>query len=170
VGLDVAIKVAHILGDAFSDRLPLPPWMDRITESGRLGVKNGSGFYRYDGKERKGPDATVYELLGIKPRAESADPNALAERMVLPMVNEAARCLEEGVVRSAGELDLAMIFATGFPPFRGGLCRWADHEGLPRLVATLERLEAAAGERFRPSDALRATAEAGGFYKRFGGG
>jgi len=170
VGLDVAIKVAHILGEAFADRLPLPPWLNKMTESGRLGVKNGSGFYRYDGKERKGPDPSAYEVLGVRPRVENPDPNALAERMVLPMVNEAARCLEEGVVRSAAELDLAMIFATGFPPFRGGLCRWADHEGLPRLVATLERLEVAAGERFRPSDALRATAEAGGFYARFGGG
>lgn len=170
VGLDVALKVAHILGAAFADRLPLPPWIDKVLESGRLGVKNGAGFYRYDGRERKGPDPAVYELLRVRPRVESPDPNALAERMVLPMVNEAARCLEEGVVRSAAELDLAMIFATGFPPFRGGLCRWADHEGLPRLVATLERLESAAGERFQPSGALRATAEAGGFYVRFGSG
>jgi 3-hydroxyacyl-CoA dehydrogenase/enoyl-CoA hydratase/3-hydroxybutyryl-CoA epimerase len=63
-----------------------------------------------------------------------------------------------------------MIFGTGFPPFRGGLCRWADYEGLPRIIVTLERLESAAGERFRPSEALRTTAEAGGFYARFGGG
>jgi 3-hydroxyacyl-CoA dehydrogenase/enoyl-CoA hydratase/3-hydroxybutyryl-CoA epimerase len=170
VGIDIAMKVAHILGEAFADRLPLPPWIDRIVESGRLGVKNGSGFYRYDGRERKGPDPTVYELLGLRPRIENPDPNALAERMVLPMVNEAARCLEEGIVRSAGELDLAMIFGTGFPPFRGGLCRWADHEGLGQILAVLERLESSAGDRFRPSDALRATAEAGGFYVRFGNG
>ncbi len=88
--------------------------------------------------------------------------------MVLPMVNEAARCLEEGVVRSAGDVDLALIFGTGFPPFRGGLCRWADQEGLNQVVATLERLESAVGDRFHPSDALRVTAEAGGFYARFG--
>jgi 3-hydroxyacyl-CoA dehydrogenase/enoyl-CoA hydratase/3-hydroxybutyryl-CoA epimerase len=86
------------------------------------------------------------------------------------MVNEAARCLEEGVVRTAGDLDLALIFGTGFPPFRGGLCRWADQEGLGRVIATLERFESAVGDRFQPSDALRKTAEAGGFYARFGGG
>jgi 3-hydroxyacyl-CoA dehydrogenase len=95
------------------------------------------------------------------------DPGAIADRMVLPMVNEAARCLEESVVRSAADLDLALIFGTGFPPFRGGLCRWADHEGLARIVATLERLEGSVGERFQPSAALRATAAAGGFYARF---
>jgi 3-hydroxyacyl-CoA dehydrogenase / enoyl-CoA hydratase / 3-hydroxybutyryl-CoA epimerase len=167
VGIDVATKVAHILRDAFADRLPLPGWLDRVPQSGRLGTKNGRGFYRYEGGERKEPDPTVYDLLGIRPTVENPEPGAIADRMVLPMVNEAARCLAEGVVRSAADADLALIFGTGFPPFRGGLCRWADQEGLPRIIATLERLEAAAGDRFRPSDALRATAAAGGFYERF---
>ena len=169
VGIDVATKVAHILHEAFSDRLPLPAWLDKAPESGRLGAKNKKGFYRYEGRERKEPDPAVYPLLGLQPRVESPDPGMIADRMVLPMVNEAARCLEEGVVRSAGDLDLALIFGTGFPPFRGGLCRWADQEGLGRIIATLERFESAVGDRFRPSEALRKTAEAGGFYARFGG-
>ncbi|HEX6899593.1 MAG TPA: 3-hydroxyacyl-CoA dehydrogenase NAD-binding domain-containing protein [Thermoanaerobaculia bacterium] len=168
VGIDVATKVAHILHEAFSDRLPIPDWLDRTPESGRLGTKNGKGFYRYEGRERKGPDPEVYTLLGIQPRVSNPDPGVIADRMVLPMVNEAARCLEEGVVRTAGDLDLSLIFGTGFPPFRGGLCRWADQEGLGVIMATLERLESAVSERFRPSDALRATAAAGGFYARFG--
>ncbi|HKI03041.1 MAG TPA: 3-hydroxyacyl-CoA dehydrogenase NAD-binding domain-containing protein [Thermoanaerobaculia bacterium] len=169
VGIDVATKVAHILHDAFAERLPVPEWLDRVPESGRLGTKNGKGFYRYEGRERKEPDPAVYTLLGLQPRVDDPDPGVIADRMVLPMVNEAARCLEERVVRSAGEVDLSLIFGTGFPPFRGGLCRWADQEGLPRVVATLERLESSVGGRFRPSDALRATAEAGGFYARWGG-
>jgi 3-hydroxyacyl-CoA dehydrogenase / enoyl-CoA hydratase / 3-hydroxybutyryl-CoA epimerase len=168
VGIDIATKVAHILRDAFGDRLPVPAWLDKVPQSGRLGTKNGKGFYLYEEKERKGPDPSVYTLLGLHPKVEHPDPGVIADRMVLPMVNEAARCLEEGVVRSAGDLDLALIFGTGFPPFRGGLCRWADQEGLDQVVATLERLESAVGDRFRPSDALRATAEAGGFYARFG--
>ncbi len=167
VGIDVATKVAHILHEAFGDRLSMPAWLDRLPESGRLGVKNGAGIYRYDGRERKEPDPAVYGVLGLQPRVSNPDPGAIADRMVLPMVNEAARCLEEGVVRSAAELDLALIFGTGFPPFRGGLCRWADQEGLGQILATLERLESV-GSRFRPSDALRATAAAGGFYARFG--
>jgi 3-hydroxyacyl-CoA dehydrogenase/enoyl-CoA hydratase/3-hydroxybutyryl-CoA epimerase len=167
VGIDVATKVAHILRDAFGDRLPMPDWLDRMPEHKRLGAKNQSGFYRYEGRERKDPDPSVYPLLGLHPRVEDPDPGLIADRMVLPMVNEAARCLEEGVVRTAAELDLALIFGTGFPPFRGGLCRWADQEGLNRILATLERLESAVGERFRPSEELRRTAEAGGFYARF---
>jgi 3-hydroxyacyl-CoA dehydrogenase/enoyl-CoA hydratase/3-hydroxybutyryl-CoA epimerase len=167
VGIDVAGKVAHILAEAFADRVRLPGWLDRLGEGGRLGTKNGKGLYLYDGRERGEPDPSIYAALGLHPQIAEPDLAALADRMVLPMVNEAARCLEEQVVRSAGELDLALIFSTGFPPFRGGLCRWADQQGLPQLVATLERLEGAAGDRFRPSDALRATAAAGGFYARF---
>jgi 3-hydroxyacyl-CoA dehydrogenase/enoyl-CoA hydratase/3-hydroxybutyryl-CoA epimerase len=168
VGIDVSTKVAHILHEAFEDRLAFPAWLDRVPDSGRLGTKNGKGFYRYEGKERKEPDPAVYSLLGLQPRVSDPDPGRIADRMVLPMVNEAARCLEEGVVRTAGELDLAMIFGTGFPPFRGGLCRWADQEGLGQIVATLERLATAVSDRFQPSEALRRTAEGGGFYQRFG--
>jgi 3-hydroxyacyl-CoA dehydrogenase / enoyl-CoA hydratase / 3-hydroxybutyryl-CoA epimerase len=170
VGIDVAGKVAHILGDAFAERVRIPAWLDRLADGGRLGVKSGKGLYRYEGRERKEPDASVYAALGL--HADVADPDlgVMADRMVLPMVNEAARCLEEKVVRSAADLDLALIFGTGFPPFRGGLCRWADQQGLAGLIATLERLEGAAGARFTPSDALRATAAAGGFYTRFGPG
>jgi 3-hydroxyacyl-CoA dehydrogenase/enoyl-CoA hydratase/3-hydroxybutyryl-CoA epimerase len=168
VGIDVAFKVAHILRDAFGERLPVPAWLDKVPDSGRLGTKNGKGFYRYEGRERKGPDPSVYTLLGLHPRVEDPDAGVIADRMVLPMVNEAARCLEEKVAKSAGDVDLALIFGTGFPPFRGGLCRWADQEGLGSILTTLERLESAVGNRFRPSDALRRTAEAGGFYARFG--
>jgi 3-hydroxyacyl-CoA dehydrogenase/enoyl-CoA hydratase/3-hydroxybutyryl-CoA epimerase len=168
VGIDVAFKVAHILRDAFGERLPIPAWLDKVPSSGRLGTKNGKGFYLYEGKERKGPDPSVYALLGLSPAVENPDAGLIADRMVLPMVNEAARCLEEKVAKSASDVDLALIFGTGFPPFRGGLCRWADQEGLGQILRTLERLESAVGDRFRPSDELRRTAAAGGFYARFG--
>ncbi|HEY0781414.1 MAG TPA: 3-hydroxyacyl-CoA dehydrogenase family protein, partial [Thermoanaerobaculia bacterium] len=168
VGIDVATKVAHVLSDAFSDRLQSPPWLDRMPADGRLGTKNGRGFYTYKGRERQGVDPSAYAVLGIEPRVHAPDLGALADRMVLPMVNEAARCLEEEVVRSAGDLDLALILGAGFPPFRGGLCRWADQQSLLHLIAALERLETAVAGRFHPGDALRRTAEAGGFYARFG--
>lgn len=167
VGVDVATKVAHILSDAFSQRLPLPPWFDRLAEAGRLGKKSGSGFYRYEGRERQEPDPEVYELLELSPRIRVAETGLLVDRMVLPMVNEAARCLEEGIVADPGSLDLALIMGTGFPPFRGGLCRWADSSGLARAVELLEDLAVQIGDRFQPADALRRAAEAGGFYARW---
>ncbi len=164
VGIDVAVKVAHILAGAFGDRLPLPDWIDRLSDEGRLGSKSGRGLYVYDGRRRTAPDPEVYRLLGLTPRIQDPDRGRLAERMVLPMVNEAARCLEEGVVRSAGDLDLALILGTGFPPFRGGLCRWADRQGLAGLVEAMARLAGQVGERFTPSPALVRRAAGGGFY------
>jgi 3-hydroxyacyl-CoA dehydrogenase/enoyl-CoA hydratase/3-hydroxybutyryl-CoA epimerase len=164
VGLDVAAKVGHILTEAFGDRLPFPAWFDRLPERGRLGLKNGKGIYRYEGRKERDVDPTVYAEIGVTPSRRDPDLGALARRMILPMVNEAARCLDEGIVEGPGPLDLAMIFGTGFPPYRGGLCRWADQEGLDRLVAELERLAAEVGPRHAPSDALRRCAARGGFY------
>jgi 3-hydroxyacyl-CoA dehydrogenase/enoyl-CoA hydratase/3-hydroxybutyryl-CoA epimerase len=168
VGIDVATEVAHTLHAAFGDRLPLPPWIGATTGAGRLGAKSGGGFYRYDGRERKGPDPEVYALLGLEPRAGEADARLLVERTVLRMVDEAARCLDEGLVAGPGQVDLAMIMGTGFPPFRGGVCRWADSYGVARAVATLERFTEAVGPRYEPGDALRVVADAGGFYARYG--
>lgn len=167
VGIDIAFEVARTLNEAFGDRLPLPPWIDRLEEDGRLGAKAGQGFYRYEKGERTGPDRSVYELLGLEPRVEDPQPSRIVDRMVLRMVDEAARCLDEGVVGSPEEVDLAMILGTGFPPFRGGVCRYGDRRGLPDVVETLERLASEVGERYRPSEALRSASEAGGFSARW---
>ena len=168
VGIDVAVKVAHILADAFRDRLPLPAWMDRLVDKDRLGVKTRRGLYKYAGRRRTEPDPEIYTLLGLEPAGRNADPGRLVDRMILPMVNEAARCLEEGIVGSSGELDLAMIMGTGFPPFRGGICRWADRQGLSQLQGAMELLAAEVGERFRPSEAWSKAVTAGGLYAAFG--
>ena len=165
VGLDVSAKVGEILHEAFGDRLPFPSWLARLHADGRLGAKSGRGIYRYASGSARGVDPGIYSSAGLAaPRRGSADAATLAERLVLPMVNEAARCLEEGVARDAGDIDLAMIFGTGFPPFRGGLCRWADGVGLAVVVERLEALTATVGKRCLPSDALRRFAGAGGFY------
>jgi 3-hydroxyacyl-CoA dehydrogenase/enoyl-CoA hydratase/3-hydroxybutyryl-CoA epimerase len=169
VGIDVAVEVAGVLHDAYAERLPLPEWIGKLPESGYLGKKNARGIYRWEDGKRQGPNPDAYHLLDLHPSIDEPDPRYLQERMVLPMINEAARCLEERVVGSAGELDLAMIFGTGFPPFRGGPCRWADTQGLSWIIDTLARLAGAVDARYTASDALRRTAEAGGFYARFGG-
>ena len=163
VGIDVAAKVAHILTEAFGDRLPRAPGSERVLASGRLGAKNGRGFYRYEKGRRSTPDPEIATLLGTSARELPA--TELVARMVLPMVNEAALCLAEGVVSGPGKLDLAMIMGTGFPPFRGGLCRWADGEGLFHLVGELQRLQNTVGARFAPNQKLINAAQAGGFYR-----
>jgi len=165
VGLDVSAKVGAILHGAFGDRLILPAWAQQLPQPQTLGVKSGSGFYRYEGRKERGIAPDLYRRLGLPAeRRGDADRRLLAERMVLPMVNEAARCLEEGIVARPGTLDLALVFGIGFPPFRGGLCRWADEQGIEALLSVLERLESDVGGRYRPAEPLRAVAARGGFY------
>ncbi|MCB1055166.1 MAG: enoyl-CoA hydratase/isomerase family protein [Acidobacteria bacterium] len=167
VGLDIGIKVARVLEDAFPERVVLPEWdwQGAFFEPGHLGEKTGRGFYRHGPGGKRTPDGEALRRLAIPSHSGSGDNGSITERLVLPMVDEAARCLAEGVVPDAATLDLAMILGAGFPPFRGGLCRWADHQGLDTLIAALERLAGTLGERFRPSDALRDLAAGGGFYR-----
>jgi 3-hydroxyacyl-CoA dehydrogenase / enoyl-CoA hydratase / 3-hydroxybutyryl-CoA epimerase len=164
VGIDVAAKVAGILTEAFGDRMEKSGVVEKLYADGRHGKKNGRGLYLYAKGKRQGPDPTVYKVLGIgSPRP--ADPRAVVERMVLAMVNEASLILDEKIVGSPGELDLAMIMGTGFPPFRGGLLRYADSLGLPYIVARLDELSSRAGARFRPNEPLaKLAARDGRFY------
>jgi 3-hydroxyacyl-CoA dehydrogenase / enoyl-CoA hydratase / 3-hydroxybutyryl-CoA epimerase len=168
VGIDVAAKVAGILTEAFGARMEKSGVVEKLYADGRHGKKNGKGLYLYADGKRKGPDPSVYKLLGIAtPRA--AEPKAVAERMILAMVNEASLILDEKIVATAGELDLAMIMGTGFPPFRGGLLRYADSLGLPYVVARLEDLSARAGARFKPNEPLlRLARQDGKFYEQWG--
>ena len=152
VGIDVAAKVSHILENAFGSRMAGEGMLDKIVESGRLGKKNGKGFYVYDGKNKK-IDPAIYALI---PKTGKFDGNSaeIQDRCVLQMVNEAARCLAEGVVRRPEDVDVGMIFGTGFPPFRGGLLRYADARGIDNIVGKLETLAEKYGERFKPAERL----------------
>ena len=167
VGTDVALKVAHILCDAFGSRLQLPEWADRIAGGERLGAKSDLGIYRYADGKRQGPDPAIYQELGLAPPHPPSHRASLTDRLVLPMINEAARCLEEEIASRSGDIDLAMIMGTGFPPFRGGLCRWADSQNLDEVLAILGHLASEVGTRIEPSAALERTAATGGFYARF---
>ncbi len=162
VGLDVAHKVGRVLGAAFPDRTPPARVLEKLIAAGRLGRKNGLGFYRHAGRKRR-PDPAVRGILGAT-RERSGGREGLVERMVLAMINEAARCLEERVVADAGAIDLAMIFGAGFPPFRGGLLRHADTLGLARVETRLIALRAEKGERFAPSALLSRLAAEGGSF------
>lgn len=131
VGLDVCIKVLKIFKKAFGDRIELAPCMEALGNSGRLGRKNGKGFYTYaeDGK-RGGVDQTVYGALGLSNPTNPLDTKECLERGVFAMVNECSLALiEDKIVETPHEVDLAMIMGTGFPPFRGGLLKYADTLG-----------------------------------------
>ena len=165
VGLDVAAKGGEVLQAAFPERFQMGG-EEALAAAGRLGRKNGKGFYAYAGGKRGGPAREAYAALRVAPRDKSPLPAEVMEaRLVLPMINEAALCLEDGIVSEPGKLDLAMIFGTGFPPFRGGLLRHADAIGLGRVFARLDDLAERLGPRFTPADSLQRLAnERRGFY------
>jgi 3-hydroxyacyl-CoA dehydrogenase/enoyl-CoA hydratase/3-hydroxybutyryl-CoA epimerase len=164
VGIDVAAKVAAILKQHFGERVQQSRVVDVLYADHRLGKKGGKGLYTYQGGKRGGPDPDVYKRLGVA-APHPVDAKAAVERMIYAMVNEAAVILDEKIVATPGELDLAMIMGTGFPPFRGGLLRYADKIGVAVIVARLEELEKQFGARFTPTGALKRLAARGAkFY------
>jgi 3-hydroxyacyl-CoA dehydrogenase/enoyl-CoA hydratase/3-hydroxybutyryl-CoA epimerase len=164
VGIDVAAKAAETLSGAWPDRMPIDPAFERMVSAKRLGRKSGKGFYLYEGDHRKGPDPALFAGLGRSAPSKTLSSTEIERRLLFPMVNEAAFCLADGIVRSPAKLDLAMIFGTGFPPFRGGLCAWADTLGPAAVVEGLEALAAENGPRFAPAPLLAELARTG---KRF---
>ena len=157
VGIDVAYKVSRILGDAFGPRMQAPEGMQRLVEEGHLGKKSGRGFYVHDGGSRRRVNDEVYALLDPPP-SDGASTIGIAERCVLQMVNEAARCLESGILRSARDGDVGAVFGLGFPPFLGGPFRYADTVGAIKLVERLEHFAERYGERYLPAPILAALA------------
>ncbi|HBR14279.1 MAG TPA: hypothetical protein DD723_01895 [Candidatus Omnitrophica bacterium] len=137
VGLDVGIKVLHILEKGINERYKPVEIFETIFKAGYLGKKSGQGFYSH-GKERT-PNPEINRLITGSSRRRF-DPEVCRERLLYIMINEAARCLEEGVIDGADTVDTGMIFGTGFPPFRGGLLRYADTLGIDHLVSRLEKL------------------------------
>jgi 3-hydroxyacyl-CoA dehydrogenase/enoyl-CoA hydratase/3-hydroxybutyryl-CoA epimerase len=125
-----------------------------------LGRKSGRGFYVYKDGKKRGVDESVYGLLGVHPNG-GPRPAEILQRLVLPIVNEAACALGEAVVHSPRDGDIGAIFGFGFPPFRGGPLRYADDLGAERVVTDLERLAERLGPRFAPCEVLQEHARAG---------
>ena len=167
VGIDVASKVSRTLGDAFGTRMQAPEGMQRLVEEGHLGSKSGRGFYVHDDGSRRRVNDEVYALLDMQP-TDAASATAIAERCVLQMVNEAARCLESGILRSARDGDVGAVFGLGFPPFLGGPFRYADTVGANKLVERLEHFVEECGERYQPAEILRELAQRSQSF--YGGG
>jgi 3-hydroxyacyl-CoA dehydrogenase/enoyl-CoA hydratase/3-hydroxybutyryl-CoA epimerase len=157
VGLDVGIKVSKIFHETLGDRIMIPDAMNKLKESGRLGKKGKKGFYLYDDRGKAtGVDQSIYAELGLQAPTNKLSDKEVVERGIFPMVNEAALALiEEHIVETPDEVDLAMITGTGFPPFRGGLLRYADSVGLQKIADELEIYATKYGARFKPSTPLR---------------
>ncbi len=161
VGIDVAAEIARSLQPVFVGRLEPNPALDRLKEAGLLGQKRGVGFYRYRrGRSRENDQAMrlVREVVPARSQ-EPASPRdqmaAARARLVGLMVNEAARCLGEGVAESAEQIDLAMVLGSGWAPHRGGPLRYAEQRGYSAVVDELAALAGRHGPRFEPCAELR---------------
>jgi 3-hydroxyacyl-CoA dehydrogenase/enoyl-CoA hydratase/3-hydroxybutyryl-CoA epimerase len=152
VGIDVAAHVGQILRAAFPTRFAGADAIDTMLSAGRLGRKNKKGFYDYGGKKKK-PDPAVYAYRDVQPRSFSRD--LIQRRLALSFVNEAARCLEEGVLASARDGDVGAVLGIGFPPYLGGPFRHADHLGASHLVEQLKQMHYAYGPGFEPAGILK---------------
>jgi 3-hydroxyacyl-CoA dehydrogenase/enoyl-CoA hydratase/3-hydroxybutyryl-CoA epimerase len=154
VGNDVAYKVTLVFKKAYGDRMVMPKLLEAMYENKLFGKKSGAGFYFYKGDKRTF-NPKVEELRNkIGTTAKTMTEEQMRNRVFLLMINEAARCLEEGVVESSPYLDMALVMGIGFPPFRGGLLKYADTLGIDFIVNNLNDLQKSTGQRFAPCNRL----------------
>jgi 3-hydroxyacyl-CoA dehydrogenase/enoyl-CoA hydratase/3-hydroxybutyryl-CoA epimerase len=169
VGIDVGAHIVKSLNSAFGDRIPMIEGVDRVLADDRKGKKNKRGFYDYgDQSKGKKVDHTIYQAMGVQHpgRSEISHKDGIAERIILTMLNEAAYCLDEGILRSARDGDIAAIFGLGFPPFLGGPFRYMDSLGVSTVVEKLNTLSDEYGSRFKPAPSLVKMASSGhSFYQ-----
>lgn len=170
VGLDIAGKSGAVFLEAFGERLAPSQALRAVVASGRLGRKGRSGFYSYDAAGKKGDvDASVYTLLPTGATRSEMPTAEIQRRLSLVMVNEAVRCLEEGIIRSPRDGDVGAVFGIGFPPFRGGPFRHIDATGAGAVLSALEELEGRYPGRFVPAEMLIQMARRGDrFYPASG--
>jgi len=162
VGIDVAAHVADILGAALGERYSASRAINQMVAAGRLGRKSALGFYDYHGRKKQ-PDPAVYGMRSASPQTFPQD--LIQRRCVLAFVNEAARCLEEGIIASPRDGDVASVLGLGFPPFLGGPFRYADRLGIRSVVEQLRQMQYAYGSSFTPTPMLETMArEESRFY------
>ena len=164
VGIDVGAKIGKIMEQAFGDRMKAPPAFEALVYDGRNGRKNGRGFYAYEDGKRGDVDESVYRVIDVHPRPGTVSRSSIQKRLSLLFINEAIRCLEEGVLRSARDGDIGAVMGLGFPPFRGGPFRWVDQVGPVKVVEQFRELEKEHGSRFAPAPLLVELADGGQLF------
>lgn len=171
VGIDTAVHASEVMAEGFPDRMRREgkSAIQVMLDNQRLGQKNGKGFYLYEedkkGKPKKVHDDEAHRLVAevIREQRELSDDEIIA-RLMVPLCMETVRCLEDGIVGSPAEADMALIYGIGFPPFRGGALRYIDAMGVAGFVKLAERLAAELGALYAPTERLRDMAANG---KRF---
>ncbi len=154
VGIDVGTKIIPFLVAEFGERFTAPDAFQVVIDDDRKGKKNSKGFYDYSAQAKgKTVDESIYTLLGLTPNPTLSDTHMI-QRCVYLMLNEAARCLDEGVIRSARDGDIGTIFGIGFPPFLGGPFRYMDKIGIATLVEELQELAKNHGDKYLPAEIL----------------
>jgi 3-hydroxyacyl-CoA dehydrogenase/enoyl-CoA hydratase/3-hydroxybutyryl-CoA epimerase/3-hydroxyacyl-CoA dehydrogenase/enoyl-CoA hydratase/3-hydroxybutyryl-CoA epimerase/enoyl-CoA isomerase len=155
VGLDTTLYAGSVVNKAFADRAKTTRILNELVAARRLGQKSGAGFYSY-AKGSRGVDdpafAAILEKCRIAHRTSDAD--EITDRLFLPLLTEASRCVMERIVRDPGDVDMALILGIGFPPWRGGILRWADTVGLVKILEKLKKYEPL-GTRFEPTELMR---------------
>ncbi|GBD37711.1 Fatty acid oxidation complex subunit alpha [bacterium HR36] len=156
VGLDTALYAGRVLQQAFPDRFVESRVVAELVQAGRLGQKSGAGFYSYAKDPKHGADDPA--LMPILERCQrekrSFTPEEITDRLFLPMLLEAVRVLQDGIVRHPGDVDMGLILGIGFPAWRGGILRWADDVGIEEILQRLA-LYQHLGPRFAPPDLLQ---------------
>lgn len=169
VGMDVALLVADSLQDNIGERFTKPACLKGVKDIGIIGKRHGKGLYNWDESGKNiglDPDLTnVLKLNVSSQKAPEEECKKLAQHILLPMIDEAARCLDEKVVRRPREVDVATVLGMGFPPFRGGLLRYADSLGIPYVIEKLEEIYKEPGPHREVSPYLKQMAATGrSFY------
>jgi len=168
IGLDVAAHVSEIMLKGYGARMAGPSYAKALVAAGRKGKKSGGGFYDFQ-ENTASAHPELRKLLGIEKPTQSGEPQAILDRLLMSLINEAVRCLDEGVAGTPGadaanQIDLGSVMGFGFPPFRGGLLYYADTLGAQKIALTLGDLSRKFGERFAPAHGIAKRAESGGTF------
>ncbi|MGD8229379.1 MAG: 3-hydroxyacyl-CoA dehydrogenase family protein, partial [Desulfobacteraceae bacterium] len=164
-GIDINYHVNKNFAERLGERYKVHPLTERIYQTGCYGRKTGAGYFDYSG-EKPVLNQKVVEVIQKYLKENNVAPKKVSRQEVVDTllalgINEAALMIEEGICDRPQDMDLAMIYGTGFPPYRGGILRYADKWGLKNVFEKLVELEKEYGPRFKPADQIKEMADSG---------